>query len=127
MSAVERELVLRLASLLWRLRRATAIESGLFLAQVNRGIGLRSKKTDIDAASSPTMPHALVKLTPERKTKPPQAAMSALPCGVTIMRCEVRTSKKGCGVVISATCQPSARCVSSASCQSWARSLGWTQ
>jgi hypothetical protein len=29
-SAVERELVLRLASLLWRLRRASAIESGLF-------------------------------------------------------------------------------------------------
>src|SRR6201998_4344177 len=29
-STVERELVLRLASLLWRLRRATAIESGLF-------------------------------------------------------------------------------------------------
>src|SRR5436190_371333 len=28
-SAVERELVLRLASLLWRLRRATAIEAGL--------------------------------------------------------------------------------------------------
>ena len=28
-SAVERELVLRLASLLWRLRRASAIESGL--------------------------------------------------------------------------------------------------
>ncbi|MBR1279272.1 hypothetical protein JQ624_31935 [Bradyrhizobium sp. AUGA SZCCT0283] len=32
-SAVERELVLRLASLLWRLRRATAIESGLFRIQ----------------------------------------------------------------------------------------------
>src|ERR1700754_2878297 len=29
-SAVERELILRLASLLWRLRRATTIESGLF-------------------------------------------------------------------------------------------------
>jgi uncharacterized membrane protein len=29
-TAVERELVLRLASLLWRLRRATAIEDGLF-------------------------------------------------------------------------------------------------
>jgi|SRR5579862_2461768 len=29
-SAVERELVLRLASLLWRLRRATKIETGLF-------------------------------------------------------------------------------------------------
>src|SRR6516225_1577738 len=33
-SAVERELVLRLASLLWRLRCATAIESGLFKIQV---------------------------------------------------------------------------------------------
>jgi hypothetical protein len=32
-SAVERELVLRLASVLWRLRRATAIESGLFAIQ----------------------------------------------------------------------------------------------
>src|SRR5262245_47755970 len=29
-SAVERELVLRLASILWRLRRATTIETGLF-------------------------------------------------------------------------------------------------
>src|SRR5262249_32578950 len=29
-SAVERELVLRLASVLWRLRRATGIETGLF-------------------------------------------------------------------------------------------------
>jgi hypothetical protein len=33
-SAVERELVLRLAGLLWRLRRTTAIESGLFEIQV---------------------------------------------------------------------------------------------
>jgi hypothetical protein len=32
-SAVERELVLRLASLLWRLRRATAVETGLFAIQ----------------------------------------------------------------------------------------------
>ena len=32
-SAVERELVLRLASVLWRLRRATTIETGLFEAQ----------------------------------------------------------------------------------------------
>lgn len=35
-SAVERQLVLRLASVLWRLRRATAIESGLF--KIRRGI-----------------------------------------------------------------------------------------
>jgi hypothetical protein len=34
-SAVERELVLRLASLLWRLRRATALETGLFEIQAD--------------------------------------------------------------------------------------------
>jgi hypothetical protein len=32
-SAVERELVLRLASILWRLRRATTMETGLFELQ----------------------------------------------------------------------------------------------
>jgi hypothetical protein len=36
-TAVERELVLRLASLLWRLRRATAIETGLFQIQADFG------------------------------------------------------------------------------------------
>ncbi|MET4279195.1 MULTISPECIES: hypothetical protein [unclassified Bradyrhizobium] len=35
-TAVERELVLRLASLLWRLRRTTAIESGLFNMQASQ-------------------------------------------------------------------------------------------
>ena len=35
-SAVERELVLRLASLLWRLRRATAMETGLFEIQAEQ-------------------------------------------------------------------------------------------
>ena len=34
-SAVERELVLRLASLLWRLRRATTMETGLFEIQAD--------------------------------------------------------------------------------------------
>src|SRR5271167_4763077 len=34
-SAVERELVLRLASLLWRLRRATTMETGLFDIQAD--------------------------------------------------------------------------------------------
>jgi len=34
-SAVERELVLRLASVLWRLRRATTTETGLFEIQAN--------------------------------------------------------------------------------------------
>jgi hypothetical protein len=40
-SAVERELVLRLASLLWRLRRATIMETGLFEIQAEHLVGLR--------------------------------------------------------------------------------------
>src|SRR5262249_61213299 len=35
-SAVERELVLRLASILWRLRRATSMETGLFEIQAQQ-------------------------------------------------------------------------------------------
>jgi hypothetical protein len=40
-TTVERELVLRLASLLWRLRRATAIETGLFEIQVRHLLEFR--------------------------------------------------------------------------------------
>jgi hypothetical protein len=36
-SAVERELVLRLASILWRLRRATMMETGLFEIEAEQG------------------------------------------------------------------------------------------
>jgi hypothetical protein len=43
-SAVERELVLRLASLLWRLRRATAIESGLFKIQARQLLQFRQRQ-----------------------------------------------------------------------------------
>ena len=44
-TAVERELVLRLASLLWRLRRATAIETGLLMLggeSLNEAVGNES-------------------------------------------------------------------------------------
>ena len=47
-SAVERELVLRLASLLWRLRRATTMETGLFEIQAEH---LRGFKQAIHPAS----------------------------------------------------------------------------
>jgi hypothetical protein len=40
-SAVERELVLQLASLLWRLRRATTMETGLFDIQADQLSGFR--------------------------------------------------------------------------------------
>ena len=43
-SAVERELVLRLASLLWRLRRATAIETGLFQTQAKHLLQFRKRR-----------------------------------------------------------------------------------
>jgi hypothetical protein len=43
-SAVERELVLRLASLLWRLRRATGIESGLFKIQAKHLLQFRQRR-----------------------------------------------------------------------------------
>ncbi len=43
-SAVERELVLRLASLLWRLRRATTIETGLFDIQAEHLRGLKQPR-----------------------------------------------------------------------------------
>jgi hypothetical protein len=51
-TAVERELVLRLASLLWRLRRATAIETGLLqiqseiLREVRQARGTQSQHHD---------------------------------------------------------------------------------
>jgi len=43
-SAVERELALRLASLLWRLRRASAIESGLFKIQAKHLLQFRQRR-----------------------------------------------------------------------------------
>ncbi len=43
-SAVERELVLRLASALWRLRRATAMETGLFEIQAENLSGFRQSR-----------------------------------------------------------------------------------
>ncbi|SHN87807.1 hypothetical protein [Bradyrhizobium erythrophlei] len=43
-NAVERELVLRLASLLWRLRRATAIESGLFKIHAQHLLQFRRRR-----------------------------------------------------------------------------------
>jgi len=43
-SAVERELVLRLASVLWRLRRATAIETGLFRLQARQLLQFRQRR-----------------------------------------------------------------------------------
>jgi hypothetical protein len=62
-SAVERGLVLRLASLLWRLRRATTIETGLFEFQADHLSGFRQgrqaqtkSREIIDALFGPAAP-----------------------------------------------------------------------
>ena len=49
-SAVERELVLRLASLLWRLRRATAMEPGLFEIEADHLRGFKQGRQGTPAA-----------------------------------------------------------------------------
>jgi hypothetical protein len=55
-SAVERELVLRLASLLWRLRRATTIETGLFDIQADHLSWLRHPRKFRRALERSSMP-----------------------------------------------------------------------
>jgi hypothetical protein len=49
-SSVERDLVLRLASLLWRLRRATTIETGLFEIQANHLSEFRQARSVLPAS-----------------------------------------------------------------------------
>ena len=59
-TAVERELVLRLASVLWRLRRATGIETALFQSIVNQPVQLESKVISgaaMDLMRSQGLPH----------------------------------------------------------------------
>src|SRR6266567_3653533 len=55
-TAVERELVLRLASLLWRIRRATAIETDLLRIQAEI---LRDRRHQPRPQAQPERPHAM--------------------------------------------------------------------
>jgi hypothetical protein len=66
---VERELVLRLASLLWRLRRATTIETGLFEIQAEHLSDFR-KARQISPASRETV-YALFTTSSDRQARPP--------------------------------------------------------
>jgi hypothetical protein len=71
-SAVERELVLRLASLLWRLRRATTIETGLFEIQADHLSEFR--KTRLVSPASREIVYTLFNANPDWR----QAAANAL-------------------------------------------------
>jgi hypothetical protein len=64
-SAVERELVLRLASLLWRLRRATTIETGLFEIQADHLSSFR--RTHLISPASRAIVYALFNADSDRQ------------------------------------------------------------
>jgi len=65
-SAVERELVLRLASLLWRLRRATTVETGLFEIQADHLNDFR--KTHLSSPASREIVYALFNANSQQQT-----------------------------------------------------------
>src|SRR5580698_10263444 len=74
-SAVERELVLRLASVLWRLRRATTMETGLFEIEAEY-VSVMDRKHQRNLAARSVV-HALFE--PNRP-----AGVSGAPASVTI-------------------------------------------
>jgi hypothetical protein len=85
-SAVERELVLRLASLLWRLRRATIIETGLFEIQADHLSNFR--KTHQISPASREIVCALFNANSDR---PPAAgAQGQVAPDVELARCFLR-------------------------------------
>jgi hypothetical protein len=71
-SAVERELVLRLASLVWRLRRATTIETGLFEIQAEHLSDFRRAR-QISPASR-EIAYALINTNSDRQAGSPGLA-----------------------------------------------------
>jgi hypothetical protein len=82
-SSVERELVTRLASLLWRLRRATAIETGLMQIQAKI---LRERKNPTPIV--PEVPSILYRVFPHRERSitesPGLSAKQSMMDGITI-------------------------------------------
>ena len=65
-TAVERELVLRLASLLWRLRRATSIETGLL--QIQPGAMACVQRDEADRTRSQMVGYPMRYLVPQLDT-----------------------------------------------------------
>jgi hypothetical protein len=102
-SAVERELVLRLASLLWRLRRATTMETGLFeieaghlsefrparralpSSRVVYAMFGRADSIDCDPAS-----HGITNATKPVQTSEPNPVATAINRTVELTRCFLR-------------------------------------
>ncbi len=95
-SAVERELVLRLASLLWRLRRATTIEAGLFEIQADHLSEFR-KARQISSDSRDVV-YALFNASSEGQSPSPDHAQRPAPTAgqvapeIELARCFLRLS-----------------------------------
>ncbi len=95
-SAVERELVLRLTSLLWRLRRATTIETGLFEIQADHLSEFR-KARQISADSRDVV-YALFNASSDRQralsdhAQRPAPTQEQLAPDVQLARCFLRLS-----------------------------------
>jgi hypothetical protein len=87
-SAVERELVLRLASLLWRLRRATTTETGLFEFQANHLNEFRQARQALPA--SHTVIHSLVGQGATLAVPEPNPIGPAVDSTVELTRCFLR-------------------------------------
>jgi hypothetical protein len=90
-SAVERELVLRLAGLLWRLRRVSTIETGLFEIQAGRLSDLAQHQC-VDAASRQIV-HALFgqpSVQPDHHPAPSSATTELRVASVHLARCFLR-------------------------------------
>jgi hypothetical protein len=96
-SAVERELVLRLASLLWRLRRATTMETGLFEIQANllrnyrqnRQLLRNSHEIINDGADSPA-PHVVSHSTANKMEMVPNSGKNTDAPDVEFAHCFLR-------------------------------------
>jgi hypothetical protein len=97
-SAVERELVLRLASLLWRLRRSTTIETGLFEIQADHLTDFR--KTRQISPASHEIVYALFDANSDRQAashdvtnttdKSPASTLGQVAPDVELARCFLR-------------------------------------
>jgi hypothetical protein len=104
-SAVERELVLRLASLLWRLRRATTIETGLFEIQAghlsefrqarealpsSRVVYAMFGRADSISYDSNPVSHGITNATERVRTSEPNPVATAVDRTLEFTRCFLR-------------------------------------
>ena len=103
-TAVERELILRLASLLWRLRRATSIETALFQIKIEHDSGPQPV-----SALSPSPPSRLVGIHVAPAYIRPRDDVGVVPTNT--LRTGMQENANCNGMVLSACDQSHRRCI----------------